>query len=104
MKDLKVELSDSENFTITIVEIVIFTIVNTITIVNLLNISLHATKIKHGFLKCYETITVLNCILYHFRRFLLVSLLIFHTNSCKITIQMVRESTITIVNRPRLSR
>ena len=34
-----VELSASENFTITIVEIVIFTIMNTITMVDLLNIS-----------------------------------------------------------------
>ena len=48
-----VELSDSENFTITIVEIVIFTIMNTITIVDLLNIPIYNTKIKHGFLKYY---------------------------------------------------
>ena len=46
-----VGLSDSENFTITIVEIVIFTIMNTIMIVDLLNISIHNTKIKHRFLK-----------------------------------------------------
>ena len=43
------ELGDSENFTITIVEIVIFTIMNTITIVNLLNILIYNTKIKHRF-------------------------------------------------------
>ena len=49
-----VELSDSENFTITIVEIVIFTIMNIITIVDLLNILIHNTKIKHGILKHYE--------------------------------------------------
>ena len=36
-----VGLSDSENFAITIVEIVIFTIMNTIMIVDLLNISIH---------------------------------------------------------------
>ena len=48
------ELSDSKNFTITIVGIVIFTIMNTITLVDLLNISIHNTKIKHGFLKYYE--------------------------------------------------
>ena len=34
-------LSDSENFTITIVKIAIFTIMNTIVIVDLLNISIH---------------------------------------------------------------
>ena len=45
------ELSDSENFTITIVKIVLFTIMNTITIVDLLNISTHNTN---GFLKFYE--------------------------------------------------
>ena len=48
-----VELSHSENFAITIVEIMMFTIMNTITIVDSLNISIHNTKIKHGFL-CYE--------------------------------------------------
>ena len=47
-------LSDSEIFTITIVERVVFTIMNTITIVDLLNISIHNTKIKHGFLNFYE--------------------------------------------------
>jgi len=36
-----IELSDSENFTITIVKILIFTIMNTITIVDLLNSSIH---------------------------------------------------------------
>ena len=46
---LTLELSDSENFTITIVGIVIFTIMNTVTLVDLLNII-----IKHGFLKYYE--------------------------------------------------
>ena len=40
---LLVELSDSENFTITIVEIVILAIMNTITIVDLLNISIYNT-------------------------------------------------------------
>ena len=45
------ELSDSENFTITIVVIVIFMIINTINMVDLLNISMHNTKIKHRFLK-----------------------------------------------------
>ena len=34
----------------TVVEIVMFTIMNTITIVDLLNILIHNTKIKHGFL------------------------------------------------------
>ena len=47
-------LSDSEIFTITVVERVVFTIMNTITIVDLLNISIHNTKIEHGFLKFYE--------------------------------------------------
>ena len=46
-----VELSDSENFTITIVEMVIFTIMNAIMILDLLNISIHNTK---RFLKYYE--------------------------------------------------
>ena len=49
--DTTVELNDSENFTTTLAEIVIFTIMNTITIVNLLNIS---TKIQHVFLKYYK--------------------------------------------------
>ena len=35
-------------------EIVIFTIMNTITVMDLLNISIRNTKIKHGFLKYYE--------------------------------------------------
>ena len=35
-------------------EIVIFTIMNTIIIMDLLNISIRNTKIKHGFLKYYE--------------------------------------------------
>ena len=78
-------------------------IMNTITTEDLLNISIHNTKIKHGFLNFYE-LSHLGCNLYHFRKFLLVNLHIFHTNSCKITIQMVRQSTITIVNRPRLSQ
>ena len=43
---VSVVLRDSENFAITIAETVIFMIVNTITIVDLLNISLHNTKIK----------------------------------------------------------
>ena len=47
-------LSDSEIFTITIVERVVFTIMNTIMTVDLLTISIHNTKIKHGFLNFYE--------------------------------------------------
>ena len=47
-------MDDSENFTITIVKRVVFMIVNTITMVDLLNISIHNAKIKHGFLKFYE--------------------------------------------------
>ena len=43
---VSVVLRDSENFAITTAETVIFMIVNTITIVDLLNISLHNTKIK----------------------------------------------------------
>ena len=48
MEILKLELSNSENFIIMTVEIVIFTIVNTIMIVDLLNISVHNAKIEHG--------------------------------------------------------
>ena len=48
------ELSDSVNFIITIVEIVIFEIMNIITIMDLLNISILNTKIKHGFLKYHQ--------------------------------------------------
>ena len=51
---LTLGLSDSEIFTITIVERVVFTIMNTITTVDLLTISIHNTKIKHGFLNFYE--------------------------------------------------
>ena len=91
-------LSDGENFAITIVEIVILTIMNTIMIVDLLNISIHNTKIKHGFLNTinYHSFRLL---LYSFKKFLLVKLarIDFHTNSCEITIQMVRQSTITMV-------
>ena len=47
-------LSDSEIFTIMIVERVIFTIMNTITTVDLLIISIHNIKIKHGFLNFYK--------------------------------------------------
>ena len=43
-ENLKVGLSDSEIFTITIVERMVFTITNTITMVDLLNISIHNTK------------------------------------------------------------
>jgi len=87
---------------LTISEIVIF--MNIIMIVDFLNISIHNTKIKHGFLKCYEiAITVLGCISYQLRKFLLINLHIFHTNSCEITIQMVRQSTIMVVNTLRLS-
>ena len=68
-----VELSDSEIFTITIIEIVIFTIMNAITVVDLLlNISINNTN---GFLR---TISVLGCILYHFMKILLVNLDRFH--------------------------
>ena len=49
--DSWLELSDSA---ITIEEIVILTIMNTITIVDLLNISIYNTKIKHGILKYFE--------------------------------------------------
>ena len=91
---------DSEIFTIMIVERVVITVMNAITTVDLLNISIHNNKIKHEFLNFYE-LSVLGSNLYHFRNFLLVNLHIFHT---KITIQIVRQSTITIVNRPRLSR
>ena len=41
-----IELSNSENFTITIIEVVIFTFMNTITIVDLLNILIHNTYQK----------------------------------------------------------
>ena len=47
-----VELSDNEIFTITIVERLVFMTMNTITTVDLLNISIHNTKIKHGLLGC----------------------------------------------------
>ena len=47
---LVVGLSDSEIFTIMTVERMVFTITNTITVVDLLNISIHNAKIKHGFL------------------------------------------------------
>ena len=94
---------DSEIFTITIVERVVITVMNVITTVDLLNISIHNNKIKHEFLNFYE-LSVLGSNLYHFTNFLLVNLHIFHTNSLQITIQVVRQSTITIVNRPRLSR
>ena len=52
----KLELSAGGNFTITIVGIVIFTIVNTITIVDLLNISIHNINTKHKFLNYYNKI------------------------------------------------
>ena len=48
---LALELSNSA---ITIVEIVIFMIMNTIMLADLLNISIHNTKIKCGFLKYYK--------------------------------------------------
>ena len=41
---------------------------------------------------------------YLLNKFLLVNLRIFHTNSYKITIQMVRQFIAMIVNRPKLSR
>ena len=44
-------LSDSVNFTIMIVEIMILTTMNTTTMVDLLNISI---QIKHGFLKYHQ--------------------------------------------------
>ena len=45
------DIGDNENFTITIVEIVIFMIMNTITMMDLLNLSIHN---KHVFIKFYE--------------------------------------------------
>ena len=62
-------------------------------------ISIHNTKIKHGFLKFYELCTYVSQFRVHFisfQEFLLVNLHIFHTISCKITILMVRQSTITM--------
>ena len=47
-------LSDSENFTIMIVEMVIITIMNTITIVNWLIHQFINTKIQHGFLNNHQ--------------------------------------------------
>ena len=64
----------------------------------LLNISIHNTN---GFIMNYHSFR-LHFIL--FQEILLVNLHIFHTNSYEITIQMVRQSTITIVYIPRLSR
>ena len=46
--------SDSEIFTIMIVERVVFTIMNAIRTVDLLNLSIHNIKIKHGFLNFYK--------------------------------------------------
>ena len=71
------ELSDSENYTIRVVEIVIFGIMNTITIVDF----------NSNFAKNFSTtinhlsFTPIGCILYYFRKFLHVNLRIFHTNS-----------------------
>ena len=49
------ELSDRENFIITTVERVVFTIMNTIMIVGILNIPIYIiTKFKHGFLTLFE--------------------------------------------------
>ena len=72
-----VELSDSEKFYYhdNRNTVVIFMIMNTITIVGLLNISINDTN---GFLR---TITVLGCILYHFMKILLVNLERFPANS-----------------------
>ena len=52
------ELSDSENYTITIVEIVIFMIMNTITIVDLLNISIQTWP---KFLNYYKSSQFYTC-------------------------------------------
>ena len=56
--------------TIRIVQIVIFRIMNTITIVDLLNISIHGTKIKHQVL---SNIIVLGCF-YCFSKFMWVKI------------------------------
>ena len=74
---------------ITIVEIVIFMITNAIMIMDLLN---------------QLSITILGCFYIISGRFCWSNLHILHTNSYKITIQMIRQPTITIVNRPRLSQ
>ena len=66
---LLIDLSDSETFTIMIIEIVIFTSINVITIVDLLNITIHDTKIKHEFVN-QVLFTVLGYVLYHFKKFL----------------------------------
>ena len=71
---------------------------NTTTTVDLLNISIHNSQIKHGFLKYYEISQFyVGCILYQIFAYKLAHI------SCKIIIQMVKQSTITIVNRPRLN-
>ena len=62
---------------------------STMPIMNLLNISTHSTKIEYGFLKHYELSQL------HFISNFLVN---------KFSMQMVRQSTIPIVNRPRLSQ